>query len=133
MSADETIKDRPYPFEVKTRIMQLVGIAIGTPRDLADIQVDFDGRFTQLTVNVQPGGYNGNNPAAFHETIFFYESSTVSKVVADLDALIERIGKATIDGRKIKAQRLRDEAAALIAKAKEIEGVANTEAELAKA
>jgi hypothetical protein len=59
MSDDAKIKDRPYPFDVKTAIFQLVGIAIATPKDVADIHIEINPRGNIVEVAVYVGGYDG--------------------------------------------------------------------------
>jgi len=116
------ITDRPYPFEVKTALLQLAGLAIGTPRDVADVCVDFSPYVDQVSVRVFVGGYesNKNSTPQVADTIYM-DGRTVSEVTERVAALIVKIETAIADGRKIKAKRLRDEAAELLKRAKEIE------------
>lgn len=124
----EKIDDRPYPFEVKTRILQLVGLALGTPKDVADIHVNIQPAWTLMDLSVHVGGYDSKrtDPNSFNESIYL-NHHTIPEMVKKLDDLIAKTNAATANGRRVKAKRLRDEAAALLDKAREIEAKADGE------
>lgn len=130
--SDEKIQGRPLPFEIKTAIMQLVAMAIATPEDVADIGVNVSPHGPSIDVLCYVGGYdgkrNGGN-ADITQSIYFHAGNNVADAVKQLNELIAKINTATANGRQIKAQRLRDEAAALIKRATELE----TASELEKA
>lgn len=119
MSVETKIEDRPLPFAVKTAILQLVGMAIGTPNEVADMSVKVD-CIINMTVNVRiyPGGYS-NGVDAFDETAYLNGSET--DVIKRLDELIASVNKTLADGRRVRLERVKKQAAALLAEAQEIE------------
>lgn len=126
--SEERIKDRPYPFEVKTRILQLVGLSISTPKEIADINLDLRMAWGSVEVSVYVGGYDSNrsDPENFTESLYL-DHHTEAVAVEKLDSLIARISAATANGRKVRAKRLRDQAAELLQQAEEVENRAAEE------
>lgn len=122
MSEEKKIEDRPYPFEVKTRILQLVGLAISTPRDVADINLEIKPAWNNVEVSVYVGGFDSkrNDTAQYRNALFMGGMST-TEVLAQLDETILKVNATTADGRKIKAKRIRDEIAELQKKAEALE------------
>ena len=122
MSDEKKIEDRPYPFDVKTRILQLVGLAISTPRDVADINLEIKPAWDLFEVSVYVGGYDGKkNPnSQFSKSLYFAPRNT-DELIKQLDELIASVNATTADGRKIKAKRIRDEIAELQKKAEALE------------
>lgn len=122
MSDDAKISDRPYPFDVKTALFQLFGIAIGTPKNVADINIEVKPAWDLVEVSVYVGGYDGqkNQTAQFHDS-FYMDQCATPAAVKRLQEMIEKINVAIADGRKIKAKRLRDQAEELLKRAQEVE------------
>lgn len=122
MSEEAKISDRPYPFEVKTVLFQLFGLAISTPKDVADVCVEFGAYVDQLSIRVYVGGYDSktNTTPQISESIYL-DGRTTTMSVAAIEKLIAQINTSVADGRKIKAKRFKDEAAELLKKAAELE------------
>lgn len=129
MSNDQKIADRPFPFEVKAAILRLVGIAISTPKDVADINVDLSLAWSsQVDVKVYAGGYKSGVTAAYEKSIYL-QNMAHDTAVKELEEIITSVEKATANGRKIKADRLRAEAAELMRKAGELEAIISSESQ----
>lgn len=124
MSDTTTLDDRPYPFEVKTVLLQLFGVAISTPKDVADINIEYGGAWGKFEVRVYVGGYDGKtNSTAQLNTDVWLEGKTPGEAVKLLEEVLAKINGTLTNGRKVKADRLREQANELLRKATEIEGV----------
>lgn len=121
MSDDAKITDRPLPFEVKTGLLQLMGIAMGTPKDVGDVHFEYAAAWEKVDVRVYPGGYK-SGATAWCAVEFYLDHDPLSVVLGKIADAITKVNAALADGRKIKVQRLRDEAAELLRKAAEVEG-----------
>lgn len=120
MSAETIIKDRPLPFDVKTLIFQLVGMAVGSPNQVADMAVKVDTIINcSVNVRIYPGGYRGDT-TAFDETVYL-GNKTEAKAVEELNDLIAKANAVLATGRKIRLAAIQKQAADLMAEAAEIE------------
>lgn len=114
-----TINGRPLPFEIHAKILTLMSLAMGTPKETADIAADFDARWSSFELIVHIGGYASGKTADISETIYLGDGYFVKDVSAKLDALSEQVREKLKDAFKVRAarlveeaQKMRDEAAA---------------------
>lgn len=113
---------RPLPFEIKTAILQLIGLTLSTPKDVADIHFEYSGMWDKLEIRVYVGGYDNKVNATSQVSCDVWIShQSAEETVNKLTKLIDDVNAATLDGRKVKAKRIRDEIAALTAKAEALE------------
>jgi predicted transcriptional regulator len=122
---------RPTAAEIVSEVQHLVAIALATPKEVADVFVDWSAHVNCVHVNVHAHGWREGAEAILADDCYTDGDNAHAKLLVLRQRLEARLyDLATVSEKEraaIKAKAIRDRATKLMAEADAIEGSANAE------